>query len=204
MDKAVMAKDVERLTIALADAKDQCSKLTKQLEDDQLSHGKEIGAKEVTESELRAESEKLKTFIATLEKERDELVTQLDESKQEDAARSVMALGLQSKQDESTKKLSELTRLIKSASAENTSLSNENDALSTENTALLQQVESLSSKARNVQHELDTVRKEQDRINKDLTVKLEEVSKQKDILSEQLHSRIKEQEPCGGSNKFRR
>ena len=189
-----MAKDVERLTIALADAKDQCSKLAKQLEDDQLSHGKEIGAKEVTESELRAESEKLKTFIANLEKERDELVTQLDESKQEDAARSVMALGLQSKQDESTKKLSELTRLIKSASAENTSLSNENDALSTENTALLQQVESLSSKARNVQHELDTVRKEQDRINKDLTVKLGEISKQKDILSEQLHSKIKELE----------
>ena len=41
---------------------------------------------------------------------------------------------------------------------------------------------------------MDTVRKEQDRINKDFTVKLGEISKQKDILSEQLHSKIKELE----------
>jgi len=179
-EKEAKAKEADTLSVALARAQYQCSALTKQLEECKLAHDEEreaislkLSAKEKIEVELQTEQEKLKSSIATLSQERDELAVQLDGSKQKGDANSALIENLQSQQDASIQKLSELTSRVEFANTEKESLSKEKAELSAEKKSLQQQIVTLQTNVsqitaakeeeiRNFQNESDSVRKQRD------------------------------------------
>ncbi|KAL3787883.1 hypothetical protein ACHAW5_001374 [Stephanodiscus triporus] len=118
------------------DAEYRLLELTRQIADDKAAHEESIEAKERIETELLSEREKLADSIATLVRERDGLVTQLEESQRGRSEDCALIEDLQSRLTESKEELSEIAQRVQSANAKTVSLSKERDVLLAENLAL--------------------------------------------------------------------